>query len=341
MAIADFMARANYHYYGESDPLGTLGDFITAPEISQMFGEIIGIWIADLWVRTDKVPFHYVELGPGRGTLAADALATLANFGCHPAVHLVETSRLLRTAQLERAAQALHHDDTTSLPDDAPLIIIANEFFDALPVHHYVAVDSGWRERLLNEQDGRLSPVAGTASMECAVPLAVRQNNKLSADYPGTTKPGTIYETCPVAHALIADTAERIVQQGGAMLVIDYGYSGPAVGDTLQALQHHKPVDPFAEPGKADLTAHVDFSALAESAQAKGAHVTKLGEQGQWLRRLGITDRLARLSRANPERAAELQAQHDRLVTPQAMGKLFKVLALHAPTWPVPAGFGA
>ena len=327
--IADYMAAANAHYYATRDPFGAAGDFTTAPEISQMFGELIGLWIADLWTRAGSPPFRYVELGPGRGTLAADALRAAARFSCAPlGVHLVETSPVLRTAQSARLPGAEHHDEVDALPGDTPLVIVANEFFDALPIHQYVRTATGWRERMVERRDGALMPVAGTVPADEAVPPALR-------DRPD----GTIVEIAPVAAAIIQRCAFRLARQGGAMLAIDYGYAGPAAGDTLQAVKAHRFADPFADPGEADLTAHVDFTALAEAARPAGVTISDLATQGDWLRRLGIDARLKTLAAAAPERADDLKGQRDRLVEADAMGDLFKLIALTASGWPQPAGF--
>lgn len=327
--VADYMAAANGHYYATRDPLGAAGDFTTAPEISQMFGEMVGIWVADLWSRAGGPAFRYVELGPGRGTLAADALRTMARFGCTPAgIDLVETSPTLRAAQLARLPAAEHHDQVDALPDDVPLIIVANEFFDALPIHQYIRTIDGWRERMVERQGGVLVPVAGDTPADDAVPASLRNAPQ-----------GTVVETTPVSAAILQRCAFRLARQGGAMLAIDYGYAGPAAGDTLQAVKAHRFASPFADPGEADLTAHVDFTALATAAQNAGVSVSPLTTQGDWLRRLGIDARLQSLAAAAPNRAEELKGQRDRLVEPREMGDLFKVMAFSAPDWPAPAGF--
>lgn len=327
--VADYMAAANGHYYATRDPLGAAGDFTTAPEISQMFGEMVGVWIADLWSRADSPAFRYVELGPGRGTLAADALRTMARFGCLPqGVHLVETSPTLRAAQRARLPDAEHRDQVDALPGDTPLIVVANEFFDALPIHQYVRTAVGWRERMVERRNGALAPVAGDIPADDAIAASLRDQPE-----------GTIVETAPAAAAIMQRCAFRLARQGGAMLAIDYGYSGPAAGDTLQAVKAHRFVDPFSDPGEIDLTAHVDFAALAAAAQNTGVSITSMTSQGAWLRRLGIDARLQSLAAAAPDRAEELQGQRDRLVDARAMGDLFKVMAFSAPGWPTPTGF--
>jgi len=323
--IADYMAAANGHYYATRDPLGAAGDFTTAPEISQMFGEMAGIWIADLWSRAGSPAFRYVE----RGTLAVDALRTMARFGCTPTgIDLVETSPTLRAAQSARLPAAEHYGEVDALPDDTPLIIVANEFFDALPIHQYIRVADGWCERMVVRRDGRLAPVAGDIPADDAIPPSLRSEPE-----------GTTVETTPVSAAIMQRLAFRLARQGGAMLAVDYGYAGPAAGDTLQAVKAHRFVDPFADPGEVDLTAHVDFTALAVAARNAGVSVSPLTTQGDWLRRLGIDARQQSLATAAPARAEELRAQRDRLVEPREMGDLFKVMAFAAPGWPAPAGF--
>jgi NADH dehydrogenase [ubiquinone] 1 alpha subcomplex assembly factor 7 len=331
MTVADYMAAANAHYYATRDPLGAAGDFTTAPEISQMFGELVGIWIADLWDRAGRPAFRYAELGPGRGTLAVDALRAMARFGCVPLdVHLVETSPSLRAAQSARLPAAVHHDEVATLPDDGPFVIIANEFFDALPIHQYVATAQGWRERTVVRESGHLAPYPGDAPADEAVPAPLR-----------SARTGTIVETAPVAAAIMQSCAFRLARQGGAMLTIDYGYSGPAAGDTLQAVKAHHFADPFADPGEVDLTAHVDFTALADAARRASVRIAGTVGQGDWLRHMGIDARLRTLITAAPDRTDDLTAQRDRLVDADAMGTLFQVMAVHALTWPHPAGFDA
>jgi NADH dehydrogenase [ubiquinone] 1 alpha subcomplex assembly factor 7 len=327
--VADYMAAANGHYYATRDPLGAAGDFTTAPEISQMFGEMVGIWIADLWQRAGRPAFRYIELGPGRGTLAVDALRAMARFGCTPlGLHLVETSPTLRAAQTARLPAAVHHDDVDDLPGDGAAIIVANEFFDALPVHQYVRTVAGWRERMVERQDGRLIAVPGDTPADDSVPAPLRGSAV-----------GSIVETAPVSAAIMQRCAFGLTRHGGAMLVIDYGYRGPAAGDTLQAVKAHGFADPFTDPGQVDLTTHVDFTALAAATQ--GVAIAGPVGQGAWLQALGIDARLSALTSAAPDRAADLAGQRDRLVEPQAMGELFKVMAATAPGWPRPEGFGA
>ncbi|HET6538772.1 MAG TPA: SAM-dependent methyltransferase [Sphingopyxis sp.] len=330
MTMADYMGAMNAHYYASRDPLGADGDFTTAPEISQMFGEMIGIWIADIWSRAGRPAFHYVELGPGRGTLAADALRVMARFHCQPqAVHLVETSPVLAAAQQARIPAAKHHPDVDDLPADLPLIIIANEFFDALPIHQYQKTAAGWREHMVVRRAQTWAIETGDSEADLMVPPALRHHAI-----------GTIVETAPVSAMIMRSCGARLTRQGGAMLAIDYGYSGPAAGDTLQALKNHRYAEILADPGEVDLTAHVDFSALADSARHAGGRIFGPVDQGAWLRALGIDQRLETLCRSAPDRRAELSGQHQRLVSTQEMGSLFKVMGIAAPHWPDLEGFG-
>ena len=328
ISIADYMASANAHYYAARDPLGAAGDFTTAPEISQMFGELVGLALADVWDRAGRADAAYVELGPGRGTLARDVVGATARAGWNPPVHLVETSPLLRAKQAALLPAATHHDSIAALPTEGPLLIVANEFFDALPVHQYVRTDAGWRELLVGRDDERLVRVVGAEPCEAHVPTPLHH-----------APVGSVHEASHAGRAIVAALADRIAAQGGMLLVIDYGYVGPALGDTVQAVRGHGFADPLADAGAADLTAHVDFSALA--AAAPQLAVAGPVGQGDWLTQLGIDARAAALVARNPGRATELHAQRDRLVKSDAMGQLFRVLALHHPDWPSPAGFAA
>lgn len=327
--VARYMELANRHYYATRDPLGAAGDFITAPEISQMFGELIGLWFADLWLRKESpANTHFVELGPGRGTLAADALRAMRGVRFEPPVHFVETSPVLRAAQAERVANAQWHDSFATIPARGPLLIVANEFFDALPVRQLVATHSGWRERVVARDRGRFVALPGSRPVDELVPDKLRDS-----------PPGSILELAPAAHAVVTEISERLARQGGAALIIDYGYEGPAIGDSLQSVSRHRPVDPFAEPGARDLTAHVDFVSLAFAAGVKVVRVFGPVAQGDWLEALGLGERAASLAKAAPHRAEEILAARKRLVEPGQMGRLFRVLAVLAPDWPRPEGF--
>jgi NADH dehydrogenase [ubiquinone] 1 alpha subcomplex assembly factor 7 len=324
-----WMGEANAHYYATRDPLGAGGDFTTAPEISQMFGEMVGVWLADVWRRAGaKADAAYVELGPGRGTLAADALRVLRRFGWTGSVHFVETSLTLRAAQYRAEPGAVWHDDLGGLPDGVPLMIVANEFLDALPVRQMVRTPQGWRERMVGLQEGRFVPVAGTLPMDVAVPPQSRE----AAD-------GTIVEASPAASAVMGEIGRRLATQGGAGLIVDYGYTARQVGSTLQAVKNHAAADPFADPGEVDLTTLVDFAAVAQAAAAAGAQVAGPVGQGAFLGALGVAQRAAALARATPARSGEIAAALDRLAGETQMGTLFKVLGLAGRGWPMGAGF--
>jgi NADH dehydrogenase [ubiquinone] 1 alpha subcomplex assembly factor 7 len=302
-----------------------------------MFGELVGLWLADLWLRAGRrEPVHYVELGPGRGTLARDALRAASQHGLVPAIHLVEGSSALRDVQRAHIPNATWHDDLATVPRQGPILLVANEFLDALPVRQLVKTAQGWRERMvIAEPDGsaegsRFACVAGDRPMDAALPEARR-------DAPE----GTIIETCPGAAAVMFEVAGRIAAQGGAALFIDYGHAQPREGSTLQAVRAHRKVDPFVDPGEADLTAHVDFAALAAIAESRGARWSGTVTQGDWLRALGIDVRAATLARTAPDQAEAIASARDRLVGDDQMGRLFKVMGLAAPEWPDGAGFAA
>jgi NADH dehydrogenase [ubiquinone] 1 alpha subcomplex assembly factor 7 len=331
--VARFMGESNARYYAARDPLGAAGDFVTAPDISQMFGEMVGLWLADLWVRAGRpAGAIYAELGPGRGTLARDALRVMRGQGLDPQVHLVEGSPVLRKVQAAALPGAQFHDDLASLPEDRPLLLVANEFLDALPVRQLVRTEAGWRERMValagEEAAEGFVFTAGTQPMDTAVPEAWRD-----------AAPGTLVETCPGAAAALAELAQRLTAQGGAALFIDYGHLAPRAGSTLQAVRAHEKLDPLALPGEADITAHVDFAILAEIAKEAGVPWIAGTTQGAWLTALGIEARAQALSAKATERAAEIAAAHRRLVHGDEMGELFKVFALSGGGWPPGAGF--
>ena len=329
ISVADYMALSNAHYYATRDPLGAAGDFITAPEISQMFGELVGLALADAWARAGRpAGVRYVELGPGRGTLAADALRAMRAAGLVPYVHFVETSPLLRAAQAARVPDASWHDDLATLPADGPILAVANEFFDALPIHQLIATPSGWRTRLVAVEGEHFVPTAGAPVPILAIPDSLR-----------AAPPGTVIETSPASLAYVRQLAERIIMHGGAALIADYGHDRTGSGETLQAVRAHEYSDPWIEPGQSDLTAHVDFGAVQESAYRAGVRSFGPVSQGEWLARLGIDARAEALIRAAPDRKDEVLAARNRLVSPGAMGRLFRVMGLSAAAWPAPEGF--
>jgi len=330
ISLMHFMGEANARYYDSRDPFGEQGDFITAPEISQMFGELIGLWLADMWIRAGREePVHYVELGPGRGTLARDALRAAKRYGLAPRVHFVESSTALKDVQLASVPEAFWHHDLSTIPPYGPILLVANEFLDALPVRQLVMTEAGWRECMVGcDRDGRFAIVAGQQPMDAAVPEARRQ-----------AQPGTVLETCPGAASVVYEAAGRLVEQGGAALFIDYGHDEPRTGSTLQAVREHRKVDPFAAPGEADLTAHVDFAALAPIAQSRGCKWLGTVAQGRWLRQLGIETRADNLAAFAPEYGSAIHSAKDRLISEGQMGALFKVMGLAAPGWPDGVGF--
>jgi len=329
ISVADYMALANAHYYASRDPFGRGGDFTTAPEISQMFGELVGLCLADAWDRAGRpAGAHYVELGPGRGTLAEDALRAMRAAGLEPPVELVETSPLLRRAQAQRVPRARWHDALDSLPSDGPLLVVANEFFDALPARQLVAAPDGWRERRVAVEEDRFVPRAGPPFPAGSLPESVR----------GAPQ-GTVVEASPASLGIVRLLAQRLARQGGIALIVDYGHARTSAGETLQAVRNHAYADPWVEPGESDLTVHVDFEALAAAALGEGVRAFGPAPQGVWLGRLGIVERSAALAAAAPRRRIEIEGARDRLTAPEQMGSLFKVLALAAAQWPDPAGF--
>lgn len=326
--VADYMAAANSCYYGSHDPFGIQGDFITSPEISQMFGELIGIWCADLWARSEAETVYFVELGPGRGTLAADALRAMSVLGRMPQVHFVETSPVLRKLQKKRVPDARWHEEIETLPTDAPLIIIANEFFDALPCRQFIKTYTGWRERMVGHDIEGFASVPGDQPAEDMVPEHLHD-----------AIAGSIYETSPAGLAIARALAGKVSRQGGALLVVDYGHENYAAGDTLQALNAHAYADVFGNPGANDLTAHVDFTALGRAGKLGGVRIEGPVSQSTFLGTMGIAARAAALGRSHPERADEIAAAYHRLTAEAEMGTLFRAMAMVNSKWPRSAGF--
>jgi NADH dehydrogenase [ubiquinone] 1 alpha subcomplex assembly factor 7 len=326
ISVADYMAAAAAHYYGRRDPFGVRGDFVTAPEVSQMFGELLGLWCVAVW-RAIGAPAHFIlaELGPGRGTLMCDALRaarTVPQFLTAAELHLVETSPAMR--QCQGAALADHrphwHGHADEIPE-GPMLLIANEFFDALPVRQFVRGVKGWQERRVGLRHDRFAFVLDEA---------------VCASLPAAPE-GSVREVSPAALAYADWLGRRLVQHDGAALLIDYGYSASACGDTLQAVRGHRRHPVLCEPGEADLTAHVDFAAIADAASTTGARIHGPLEQGAFLRALGIDLRAERLMAASPSHAASVVAGLRRLTAADAMGSLFKVLAIGHPRLLLPA----
>ena len=333
-----FMARANAAYYAQRDPFA---DFTTSPEISQVFGEVLGLWAAVTWTMIGQpTPISLVEAGPGRGTLMADALRAVRqaapDFAAALRVHFVETSPRLRAVQARVVPDATWHDAVEDVPD-GPCLLLANEFLDALPIRQFVRRGDGWAERWVGaagfEERDLPSPADRSSH---AAPWQLP-----SADTPdGAIPDGAVIERCDSALDLAAWLAERLCRHAGAAVFLDYGPAVSAPGDSLQALSGGKPVDPLSEAGTADLTAHVDFSAIAAVARAHGAASHGPLPQGMFLARLGLFQRANRLARHRPPAdAAAIMDGVRRLGEPDRMGRLFKVLALTSPGCEEPAGF--
>lgn len=336
LRLSDYMAEClmnpQHGYYSNQEPFGATGDFITAPEVSQMFGELLGLCLAQCWIDQGAPKrFNLAELGPGRGTLMADMLrATKGVPGFHAAaeIHLVETSDRLRQQQATALPDAspTWHDSLESLPN-APLYLVANEFFDALPIQQFERATDGWSERCVGTKDGALH--FGLTPPRPVAQLAHRLED---------TKAGDIVEICPAAGQIACQIAQRIATHGGTALIFDYG-DWRSLGDTLQALRKHAHVGILETPGKADLTAHVDFEALAEAVRPAATY-SRVTPQGVFLERLGITARAQALAKNLQGEALNLHvAAHRRLTHPQEMGTLFKTMAIVANGAALPPGY--
>ena len=329
------LAHPDLGYYMSRDPFGATGDFTTSPEISQMFGELLGLWAAEVWTGMGSPGVvRLVELGPGRGTLMSDALRAIRiapAFRDAVDVWLIETSPTLATMQhellLDCGVSVSWAQSLQEVPD-GPAIVIGNEFLDALPVRQFVRVAGQWRERVIRLDEG------GNLAFDVA-----RSSERL-IDAKG--RDGDVLEVNPAGHRFMFELGSRLVKQNGAALLIDYGHSATGFGDTLQALRAHRYIDPLEAPGESDLTAHVDFAAMARSASATGASVYGPIDQGDFLRSIGIDQRTRALAeRAGPERAQELQQARSRLVgkAKGEMGALFKTIAVANRRLPPPPGF--
>ena len=308
LSVEAYMEACNSFYYATRDPFGVRGDFTTAPEISQMYGELIGAALADCWNRAGRPEdVRYAELGPGRGTLASDALRVMRAAGCEPAsVEFVETSPVLRAAQSDAVPDAIFRDEISELANgEGPLLIVASEFFDALPVQQFV-----------NGFERRIEWIGGHFAFD---------------------RDGEITEKSPAREGAMAALAQVLIAKGGTAIVVDYGYAS-GTGESLQAVGGHKFASPLEKPGERDLTAHVDFPALATAASNAGAAVSRPASQGTWLETVGIGGRAMALSAKNPEQAESIGAARRRLCDEEAMGRLFKVMAVASPNWPLPAG---
>jgi SAM-dependent MidA family methyltransferase len=337
ISIADYMTACLHDpvdgYYAVRPRLGAGGDFVTAPLISQMFGELIGLWAVETWRRMGApAPFRLVEAGPGDGTLMADALRAarlVPDFGAAAELWLVETSAPLQALQAERLAAARPRwaASLDQVPADAPMILVANELLDCLPVRQFLRTAAGWAERRVGlDADSRLAFGLAPAPRGFEPPSDVPE--------------GVVVELSLAQEAFGAALGARIARDGGAGLLIDYGRDRPGAGDTLQALKNHLKVPVLDDPGGADLTVHADFPAVAAAACAAGAEATPILSQSRFLTSLGIEARAEALARARPDLAATIARQLARLTAPDQMGELFKALAVHSPGLAVP-GFEA
>jgi NADH dehydrogenase [ubiquinone] 1 alpha subcomplex assembly factor 7 len=331
MTVAEYMAACLYDpehgYYATRPALGGDGDFITAPETSQMFGELIGLWCAHEWdIALSKAAFNLIELGPGRGVLMQDALRATRNIeGFHDAksIILIEMSAPLRDTQAERIADAEWALRLEDAPP-GPSLIIANEFLDCMPIRQFVRGEDAWHEKLvgLDEADNLIFGLSAA--------LGAQESED---------EAGAVREIAPALEGFMYEIERRLHEAPGRALFIDYGYVRPDGADTLQALNGHRKVDPLQTPGQADLTAHVDFARIAHLAQSAGLQVHGPTTQARFLRGLGIEVRADALSRANPEHRERLARQLQRLIGKNQMGALFKVICLSSPGLPAPAGF--
>lgn len=343
ISVADYMADALGHphdgYYMSQKPLGAEGDFTTAPEISQIFGELIGIWLIEQWrAMGSPEEFNLIELGPGRGVLMEDILrATRVRpaFAKGAQLWLLETSGRLRVEQQRRLKPTelspLWADEFADIPA-APSLIIANEFLDCLPIHQFQRVERGWRERMIgvNEETGKLDFVLGKTPPPASFGLPADDESE----------PGDIFEISFAAKEFVSDISTFLTAHTGAALFIDYGHLASGLGDTLQAVRGHQFWPPLASPGRADLTAHVDFGALSDVALEHGAIVHGTTSQGRFLNRLGLGLRAEMLCKDKPEAEQHtIRAGADRISAPDQMGEIFKVMCISSPSHPAPAGF--
>ena len=340
-----FMARANAEYYATRDPFA---DFTTSPEISQVFGEILGLWAAVTWEamgRPDKVIL--AEAGPGRGTLMRDALRAARQaapaFAAAASVHFIESSLRLRERQGDAVPDAVWHDSIEAVPN-VPMILLANEFLDALPIRQFVRTAGGWAERYVKDGAFVLMPVEARPLPN----LGLLRSPSPSGE--GVLPPlplgegwgEGLFELNEPAKTFTQTLASRLAREGGAALILDYGPEHATPGESLQAIRDGRPADPLADPGSADLTAHVDFRALADIARQQGAAVHGPVPQGKFLAHLGLFQRTDRLACGQPPaRAAALIEAAQRLAEPSAMGRLFKAMAITHPALSVPEGFAA
>jgi SAM-dependent MidA family methyltransferase len=363
IGVAEYFTRCLHDprdgYYANRPDLGATGDFITAPLVSQMFGELIGLWAVETWTRMGRPsPFRLVEMGPGDGTLMSDLLraAKLSPaFVAAADLWLVEVSPPLRAKQAERLASAAPNwaDRLEAVPAGAPIILVANEVLDCLPARQFARTDKGWAERVIGlDEAGELAfglralnppprggggrAAAGGGSHPTPAPSPSGPSGHLPL-WGEDLEPGAIVESSPAQEALGAEIGHRLTADGGAALLIDYGRDAPGPGDTLQAIQGHQKVDPLESPGQADLTVWADFPAVLAAGVAAGARAGPILPQAVFLAMLGIEARAQALATARPDRADQIARQLDRLTGQAQMGALFKAVCLHAPGFTPPA----
>jgi SAM-dependent MidA family methyltransferase len=339
ISVSDYMALClfdpEHGYYTTRQPFGANGDFTTAPEISQMFGELLAVWIYSAWQQTgSSMPAIFAEIGPGRGTMMADMLRTLnqidPQFCASAEIVMIEASPRLAGRQKHALGRAPARLDWIASIDGLrplPLFIVGNELFDAIPFRQYVKTAGGWRERCIGvTSQGALAFALGPSSPD----------RRLLPSGSDSASDGSIVEIAPQRFALMETICRHIGAHGGAGLFIDYGYFGPAFGDTFQALRAHQHADLLSDPGTADLTSHVDFAALAAAAKVASLSAA-CGTQGDFLVKMGLLERAASLGASVDERArTQIRAAVDRLAGEKAMGKLFKVIAVAGQTLPLP-----
>jgi NADH dehydrogenase [ubiquinone] 1 alpha subcomplex assembly factor 7 len=339
VTIAQFMELVLQHpehgYYRHGDRLGPQGDFITAPEISQMFGEIIGLWIAEAWEKAGRPKsFVLLELGPGRGTMMHDLLRAAVHqkgFLKAAKIYLFEGNQTFRAQQAQKLADYKPHwiDDLAKLPKQ-PLFVVANEFFDALPIRQFEKTSGGWAERVIAYENGAF----------CFAMLPPEASNDMLLRAAGDAKIGTVLEANPMAQDILHHLSRHIAKHGGAGLFVDYGYIEAPGRNTFQAQRQHEIISPFDHVGAADLTAHVDFAALRQAVEAGEAKLCGLVGQGMFLHQMGIETRAKQLwIKADNTQRELLEATLHRLVNPSQMGVLFKVLGMAHPDMPHLPGF--
>ncbi|MGE0753759.1 MAG: class I SAM-dependent methyltransferase [Alphaproteobacteria bacterium] len=349
LTVSEYMQLAlshpEYGYYMRKDPLGSSGDFTTAPEISQIFGELLGAWTAQQWKHLNQPECALIELGPGRGTLMSDMLRAtrhVQEFHDAISVHLVETSPAMKQKQWQALAgkhDALHwHESVDELPKDKPWLIVANEFFDALPIRQFLCQNGAWHERAVGSDDNG-------ALTFTSMPLNTDSCDKQLKEFLGQFEPaslaaGDIVEYGMAAVDITSTIACHLRDVGGVALIVDYGYAGLGIGDTFQAVRTHRYHPPLRDPGQADLTAHVDFTRLAITAERCHAVAHGPVAQGAFLGRLGAIPRAIHLcEQSTPEQQANVIGSVRRLIDPDQMGELFKAMAITGGTHPTPEGF--